>query len=159
SISRTFTSGVAGVGRVGADGVLAVGSGVGKAGLGVGKAGFGVGKGVVGIAGKGVGGVTKGVGSIMRPGGRKVSASEIAAGEEALLASGEPVTAYATDGLPAASGGAGLPANLNIPVPAIPEEALSRPSMDHDARSMAESQGTPSKRRSKLHNPFKRHNN
>ncbi|SJX65421.1 related to TCB3-protein localized to membranes, bud-enriched [Sporisorium reilianum f. sp. reilianum] len=159
SISRTFTSGVAGVGRVGAGGVLAVGTGVGKAGLGVGKAGFGVGKGVVGVAGKGVGGVTKGVGSLIRPGGRKVSANEIAAGEEALLASGEPVAGYAADGLPAASGGAGLPAGLNIPVPAIPEEASSRPSFDHDTRSMAESQGTPSKRKSKLHNPFKRHHN
>ncbi|KAJ9475360.1 Tricalbin-3 [Pseudozyma hubeiensis] len=161
SISRTFTSGVAGVGRVGAGGVMTVGTGVGKVGMGVGKAGFGVGKGVVGVAGKGVGGVTKGVGGLIRPGGRKVSASEIAAGEEALLdpATGEMVAPeYATDGLPAASAGAGLPAGLNnIPIPAIPEDADV--SVDHDARSMAESQGTPSKRKSRLHNPFKRHNN
>ncbi|SPO32702.1 related to TCB3 - protein localized to membranes, bud-enriched [Ustilago trichophora] len=161
SISRTFTHGVAGVGRAGAGGVLAVGTGVGKAGLGVGKAGFGVGKGVVGIAGKGVGGVAKGVGHVLLPGGRKVSASEIAMGEEALMdpATGELVTPYVSDGLPAASSGAGLPANMNIPVPAIPEEATSRQSFDHDARSMAESQGTPSKRKSRLHNPFKRHHN
>ncbi|GAC98407.1 hypothetical protein PHSY_006001 [Pseudozyma hubeiensis SY62] len=161
SISRTFTSGVAGVGRVGAGGVMTVGTGVGKVGMGVGKAGFGVGKGVVGVAGKGVGGVTKGVGGLIRPGGRKVSASEIAAGEEALLdpATGEMVAPeYVTDGLPAASAGAGLPAGLSsIPVPAIPEDADA--SVDHDARSMAESQGTPSKRKSRLHNPFKRHNN
>lgn len=159
SISRTFTSGVAGVGRAGAGGVMTVGTGVGKVGMGVGKVGFGVGKGVVGVAGKGVGGVTKGVGSLIRPGGRKVSASEIAAGEEALMvpAIDEPVVpAYASDGLPASSAGAGLSAGLNIPVPAIPENA-SRASFEHDSRSMAESQGTPSKRRSRLHNPFKRH--
>ncbi|SNX87597.1 related to TCB3 - protein localized to membranes, bud-enriched [Melanopsichium pennsylvanicum] len=158
SISRTFTHGVAGVGRAGAGGVLAVGTGVGKAGLGVGKAGFGVGKGVVGIAGKGVGGVTKGVGSLIRPGGNKVLAAEIATGEQALIdpATGELVTPYMGDGLPAVSAGAGLPANMGIPVPAIPEEA-SRPSFDNDTRSMAESQGTPSKRKSRLHNPFKRH--
>lgn len=150
SISRTFTSGVAGVGRAGAGGVLAVGTGVGKAG-------FGVGKGVVGIAGKGVGGVTKGVGSIIRPGGRKASAGEALLTDEAVIdpATGELVVPYATEGLPASSAGAGLAGGHGIPVPAIPEDA--RGSMDHDARSMAESQGTPSKRKSRLHNPFKRH--
>ncbi|EST08677.1 C2 domain protein [Kalmanozyma brasiliensis GHG001] len=171
SISRTFTSGVAGVGRVGVGGALAVGTGVGKAGLGVGKAGFGVGKGVVGVAGKGVGGVvgvagkgvggvTKGVGSIIRPGNRKVSAAEIAAGEEALLdpTTGELVSPYGPDGLPAIPSGTGLPAGYNIPAPANQEGSTTADaSFDHDARSFAESQGTPSKRKSKLHNPFKRH--
>lgn len=155
SISRTFTHGVAGVGRAGAGGVLAVGSGVGKAG-------FGVGKGVVGFAGKGVGGVGKGVGQFIRPGARKVSATgETVLDEEAMIdpATGELVAPpYVSDGLPATSAGPGMAANLAIPVPPVPEEA-SRPSFDHDARSMAESQGTPSKRRSRLHNPFKRHNN
>ncbi|SPC66247.1 related to TCB3 - protein localized to membranes, bud-enriched [Ustilago sp. UG-2017b] len=172
SISRTFTHGVAGVGRAGAGGVLAVGTGVGKAGLGVGNAGFGVGKGVagiagkgvggaVGIAGKGVGGAAKGVGHIVRPGGRKVSAAEAGLGDELIIdpATGEVVAPYAAEGLPIASSGSGLPGSLGIPVPPIPEDSAADASMDNDTRSMAESQGTPSKRKSRLHNPFKRHNN
>ncbi|PWY97366.1 tricalbin [Testicularia cyperi] len=159
SIGRTFTSGVAGVGRAGAGGVLAVGTGVGKAG-------FGVGKGVVGIAGKGVGGVSKGVGSIIRPGGRKTSLSNSALAEQSAAvdpATGELVAPYGvaadgSDGLPASSTVTGLPSGMMLPVPpAIPEDTALRHSIDHDARSFAESHGTPSKRKSRLHNPFKRH--
>ncbi|KAK0546129.1 Tricalbin-2 [Tilletia horrida] len=146
SIGRTFTQvgGVAGgVGKLGVKGVTGVAGG----GLAVGRAGFGLGKGAVGGA---VGLVTG------RGHGRKVSG---AGGEDIPPV---PIIPESADGMPAiipeGLGGAqvaGLPAASHLSAYAQGDETNGA----DDSHSFAESSatGTPKKKGSRFHNPFKKH--
>ncbi|PWN50042.1 tricalbin [Violaceomyces palustris] len=167
SLSRTFTSGVAGVGRLGAGGV----KGVAQGGVAVGKAGFGVGKGVVGGVGKGVGKGVGGVGSLLRSGHK--SNGSVSNGTEAPImeegAGGEMVGATqafgsGTEGLPTSSSfGVPMPTSAETGAYHLAHDAVSTTHLAgkaNDGSSMMENdEGTPTKsRKSRIHNPFKRHN-
>lgn len=132
NLGRTFTQGVGGVGRLGAGAV----GGVGKLGVGA-----------VGGVGKGIGGVGKAGYGFVR-GGRKVSAN---GGDATVTAAQEvPEVPGLPDGL--------QPAAVAPPGTAINNDAAmgmaANGSTFGDGASIAES--SPSKRRSRIHNPFHR---
>ncbi|KAK0530378.1 Tricalbin-2 [Tilletia horrida] len=154
SIGRTFTQvgGVAGgVGKLGVKGVAGVAGG----GLAVGKAGFGLGKGAVGL--------------VTGRGHRKVSSSgmpddipavpivpESADGMPAIMPDGLGGAAMA--GMPVASGSTAMTASHLAALQASPSGRSNGGDLADDA-SFAESNatGTPKKKGSRFHNPFKKH--
>ncbi|KAE8225894.1 hypothetical protein CF319_g1436 [Tilletia indica] len=151
SIGRTFTQvgGVAGgVGKLGVKGVTGVAGG----GLAVGKAGFGLGKGAVGL--------------VTGRGHRKISSTgmddipavpvipESVDGMPAIMPDG--LGGSALSGLPVASGSTAATASQLSALQASPGYANGD---DGDDASFAESSatGTPKKKSSRFHNPFKKH--
>ncbi|KAL9937202.1 hypothetical protein V8E36_003611 [Tilletia maclaganii] len=155
SIGRTFTQvgGVAGgVGKLGVKGVTGVAGG----GLAVGKAGFGLGKGAVGL--------------VTGRGHRKISSTtglpedipavpvipESVDGMPAIMPEGLGNAQLAAAGLPVASGSTAAMASHLSALQASPGRGNGEIA---DDASFAESTatGTPKKKGSRFHNPFKKH--
>lgn len=135
SLGRTFTQGVGGVGRLGVGAVGVAGRGVGTVGKGA--------AGVVGGVGGAVGGVGKAGFGFIR-GNRRQSMQQP---NEAAAPSNIPAVPELPDGVE--------------PAPIAPGHADINNSaamgLNHDAASVAEtSASSPSKRRSRIHNPFHR---
>ena len=137
SIARTMTSGIGGVAKVGGAGV----KGVAGAGMFVGKTAFGVPKGAVNL--------------ISGRGRKKSTAAEDGSEDAAAAFDGLPpvpaMPAFTADGT-------AVPNSLAPNTPAGPSSMFSHaqsPSAGDDAASALDS--PTSKRKSRIHNPFKRH--
>lgn len=148
SLGRTFAGGVTGVGKLGVAGVR-----------GVGHVGAGVGRGAIGVAGgvgHGVGTVGKGVFGTVR--GRKASGGTQQAQADILDARGEDEDAPP---MPLLQGGGNVGDDSLSAIPpgsAQPGASQYDLSSGHagDSSYAESTSGTPSKRKSKIHNPFHR---